>query len=69
MLISPAEFATYPLPAFLQGKCGHSEYLKWLNNKTDTLFKRDKKRGKPYVATSSEFLALCKNVVEKGLND
>ena len=54
MPISPAEFPTYPLPAFLEGRCTHSEYVKWLNNKTDTLFKRDKKRGKPYAATSSE---------------
>jgi hypothetical protein len=48
--ISRKELAVYPLPFFLKGKLGHSVYVKWLNNKADTLIKRDKKRGKPYAA-------------------
>jgi hypothetical protein len=48
--ISPEELAAYPLPGFLAGRCSHTVYVKWLNNKADTLIKRDKKRGKPYAA-------------------
>jgi hypothetical protein len=48
--ISLKELAAYPLPGFLEGRLSHSVYVKWLNNKADTLIKRDKKRGKPYAA-------------------
>jgi hypothetical protein len=48
------DFADYPLPGFLEGRCSHSKYLKWLNNKADTLVKRDKKRGKPYALAATE---------------
>jgi hypothetical protein len=54
MKLSLKELATYPLPSFLEGRCTHSIYVKWLNNKADTLIKRDKKRGKPYAATATE---------------
>jgi hypothetical protein len=29
-------------------------YRKWLDNKADTLLKRDKKRGKPYAAAATD---------------
>jgi hypothetical protein len=49
------DFITYPIPDFLSGRCTHTVYIKWLNNKADTLLKRDKKRGKAYarIATKS----------------
>jgi hypothetical protein len=46
--------AAYPLPSFLKGKCSHTVYIKWLNNKADTILKRDKRRGKPYAETATE---------------
>jgi hypothetical protein len=52
--IPPSELATYPLPGFLEGRLSHSVYVKWLNNKADTLLKRDKKRGKPYAAAATK---------------
>jgi hypothetical protein len=54
MTISLLELAAYPLPVFLEGRCTHSAYVKWLNNKADTLLKRDKKRGKPYAIDAEE---------------
>jgi len=54
MKISLRELANYPLPAFLIGRCTHPVYIKWLNNKADTLLKRDKSRGKPYAAKATE---------------
>ena len=45
------EQAQYPLPPFLQGKCEHAVYCKWLRNKAETLLKRDKARGKTYALT------------------
>ncbi len=53
MKISLHESANYPLPDFLKGKCTHPVYIKWLNNKADTLLKRDKARGKPYAAKAT----------------
>ena len=38
--ISLAELATYTLPSFLEGRCTPAVYIKWLNNKADTLLKR-----------------------------
>jgi hypothetical protein len=39
----------YPLPAFLQGRCDPSVFIKWLNVKSDSLLSRDIKRKKPYA--------------------
>lgn len=47
------ELAKYPFPSFLEGRCTPSVYLKWLDVKVGTLFRRDKKRHKPYVLTAS----------------
>ena len=44
----------YPVPAFLKGRCLPSVFSKWLDVKTDTLWKRDKKRGKPYALNASQ---------------
>jgi hypothetical protein len=52
--ISLQELANYPLPDFLKGRCTHRVYIKWLNNKADTLLKRDKRRGKTYARAASE---------------
>lgn len=40
---------SYPLPAFLAGRCTESVFIKWLNVKADSLLTRDKKRAKPYA--------------------
>jgi hypothetical protein len=53
MTISSAELIAYPLPKYLMGRCTPSMYIKWLNNKADTLLKRDKKREKPYAAAAT----------------
>jgi hypothetical protein len=48
------ELVKYPLPAFLKGRCAPSEFYKWINNKADTLLKRDRKHGKPYARTATK---------------
>jgi hypothetical protein len=49
-----AELAKYPLPSFLEGRCTPTVYYKWLNNKAETLLKRDLKRRKPYAAAATK---------------
>jgi len=51
-----ATHPTYPLPFYLKGICTPAVYSKWLDNKADTLLKRDKKRRKPYAANATDSL-------------
>jgi hypothetical protein len=55
----------YPLPSFLQGKCEHAVYCKWLRNKADTLLKRDKRRGKPYALAVTK--AVYKDAIHRAV--
>lgn len=48
------DLVKYPLPAFLAGRCDPVEFHKWINNKADTLRKRDMKHGKPYALNSTK---------------
>ena len=43
----------YPLPDFLAalGVVTPAVYIKWLNNKSDTLLKRDQKQQRPFAMT------------------
>jgi len=54
MTIPLLELTKYPLPAFLEGRCTHAEYFKWLRGKGNNLLRRDKKRGKPYAANATQ---------------
>jgi hypothetical protein len=51
----------YPLPSFLAGRVTVGLYNRWLDAKALWLFKRDKKRRKPYAAKSSK--ALYKSLI------
>jgi len=62
-----AELIKYPLPSFLEGRCTHPVYIKWLSNKGDSLFKRDLKRHKPYAANAS--LSRYKEIIHKAVMD
>jgi hypothetical protein len=62
----------YPLPEFLEGRCTHTLYVKWLNKKAENLFIRDKKRGKPYAKNATKQMykkEIHKAVLESGDND
>jgi len=39
----------YPLPSFLAGRVTQQQYSLWLEGRTKWLYKRDRKRGKPYA--------------------
>ncbi len=68
----PAKSPRYPLPGFLKGRCTPAVYSKWLDNKADTLLKRDKKRRKPYAAGATDSLykqLIHKAVLENGQFD
>jgi hypothetical protein len=67
MKISLLELAKYPLPVFLEGKCTHAVYFKWLTNKADTLLKRDQKRRKPYAMTVTK--SVYKEKIHKAVMD
>jgi hypothetical protein len=45
----------YPLPSFLAGVITPRQYRHWLECKAHWLFRRDKKRGKPYAKSPSAF--------------
>ena len=62
-----AKSAQYPLPGFLEGICTVSVYDKWLDNKADTLLKRDKKRRKPYARAATD--RLYKEKIHKAIID
>jgi len=62
-----AKSAQYPLPGFLEGICTVSVYDKWLDNKADTLLKRDKKRRKPYARAATD--RLYKEKIHKAIMD
>jgi len=47
------DLVKYPLPSFLEGKCTPSAYFKWLDAKANTIFRRDRKRRKPYAIAST----------------
>jgi hypothetical protein len=55
----------YPLPAFLKDRCTPSVYKKWLDNKADTLLKRDRKRGRPYAAAATD--AFYKQLIHRAI--
>lgn len=65
MAPSKLDLTTYTLPSFLKGRCTPVLYCKWLNQKANTLLKRDKKRKKPYAlnATPCAYKALIHEAV------
>jgi hypothetical protein len=72
MEITLEELANYPLPAFLEGRCSHTKYIKWLNAKANTLQKLDRRRNKPFAFTKfqSEYKkAIHKAVIRGGEHD
>ena len=48
------DYPVYKVPDFLKGRCAPAVYEKWLENKADTLLKRDRKRRKPYAAAATK---------------
>lgn len=62
-----AELAKYPLPVFLEGRITPAVYLKWLDNRAGSLFKRDKKRQKPYISAGSK--VVYKEKIHKAIMD
>jgi hypothetical protein len=48
------ELSKYPLPPFLEGRCVPADFCKWLQVKSQTLLRRDRKRKKPYAFTVNQ---------------
>lgn len=62
------DLVKYPLPSFLEGKCDPSAYYNWLETKAETIFRRDRKRDKPYAqkSTASIYKEKIHNAVING---
>jgi len=59
------ELAKYPFPSFLEGRCTPTVYLKWLDNKANTIFRRDKRRRKAFALTATK--AVYKEKIHKAV--
>jgi uncharacterized protein (DUF2344 family) len=72
MSTTPSPGTRYSMPAFLKNKCTPAVYSRWLRVKSNSLLKRDKKRGKPYAINATESLykiKIHKAVMENGEQD